>query len=131
MTDLLSPLLCVICTLFLHCRYAQLSAAAIKEHISELDYLDAVCNASPVNYAACFESTILRVAFAIVIMILIALSIVLVSFFLEKSNRRAFVSKKVVSVQKQKLQKNTKESKFAPSQTQRPPVPLSPSPLET
>eukprot|EP00212_Chloropicon_laureae_P002864 CAMPEP_0197486364 /NCGR_PEP_ID=MMETSP1311-20131121/1281_1 /TAXON_ID=464262 /ORGANISM="Genus nov. species nov., Strain RCC856" /LENGTH=531 /DNA_ID=CAMNT_0043029401 /DNA_START=37 /DNA_END=1629 /DNA_ORIENTATION=- len=89
--------------------YAQLSPSAIKTHIGSLEYLDAVCNASPVNYAACFDSTILRVSFAIVIMILIALSIVMVSFFLEKSNRRAFVSKKVVGVQKQKLQKNTQE----------------------
>lgn len=89
--------------------WSQLSPEYIRNHISEVTYLRKVCFASPSNYEACYESAVVRLSLAVIIIIIIALNIVIVSFFVDRSNRKAYLNKTVVAIQKQKLIKGTKD----------------------
>lgn len=89
--------------------WSQLSPEYIRNHISEVTYLRNVCFASPSNYEACYESAVVRLSLAVIIIIIIALNIVIVSFFVDRSNRKAYLNKRVVAIQKQKLIKGTKD----------------------
>ena len=75
--------------------YAQFSHDFIRDHFEDVPYLSVVCTASAINFAACHESTVLRLAFAVVIIVLIAIGIVVVSYFRDAANRDAWINKKV------------------------------------
>ena len=75
--------------------YAQFSYDFIRDHFEDVPYLSVVCTASAINFAACHESTVLRLAFAVVIIVLIAIGIVVVSYFRDAANRDAWINKKV------------------------------------
>ena len=50
-----------------------------EEHFDQSPILNEVCNASALNYAACYESTVLRLSLSITVLLIIALGIIVVS----------------------------------------------------
>ena len=71
-----------------------------EEHFDQSPILNEVCNASALNYAACYESTVLRLSLSITVLLIIALGIIVVSKNRDERSRASYLNKRVVEAQR-------------------------------